>query len=177
MHFDERYNTLAELDVADALMRGDVSTGSVFASWSKLRSSTSDGGPLGPLSQSDLAGSTDTLEDTDFIVWVLRVAPDCSNLNLNTPVSTTLAIAFIMFSPERLISFQQAHSVMECCGLVEGPHEWSLTLSTTSRVPKRVYEAVLGTLYADLVPKEGNDWKFGTGTRNVDRNEPHGFRF
>ena len=82
-----------------------------------------------------------------------------------------------MLSPERLISFQQAHSVMECCGLVEGPHEWSLTLSTTSRVPKPVYEALLGTLYANLVFKEGSDWKFGTGTRNVDRNEPHGFRF
>ena len=66
---------------------------------------------------------------------------------------------------------------MECCGLVEGPHEWSLTLSTTSRVPKPVYEALLGTLYADLVFKEGSDWKFGTGTRNFDRNEPHGFRF
>ena len=109
------------LDVADALSHaGDVSTGSVFAPWSKLRSSTPDGGPLGPLSQSDLAGSTDTLGDTDFIVWALRVAPECSNLNLHTPVGTTLAIAFIMFSPERLISFQQAHSVMECCGLVEG---------------------------------------------------------
>ena len=166
------------LEVADALSHaGDVSTGSVFAPWSKLRSSTPDGGPLGPLSQSDLAGSTDTLGDTDFIVWALRVAPECNNLNFHTPVGTTLAIAFIMFSPERLISFQQAHSVMECCGRVEGPHEWSLTLSTTSRVPKPVYEALLGTLYADLVSKEGNDWKFGTGTRNVDRNEPHGFRF
>ena len=147
---------------------------SVFAPWSKLRSSTPDGGPLGPLSQSDLAGSTDTLGETDFIVlgptvWTLRVAPECSNLNLHTPVGTTLAIAFIMFSPERLVSFQQAYSVMECCGLVEGPHEWSPTLSTTSRVPKPVYEALLGTLYADLVSKEGNDWKFGTGTRNVDQ--------
>ena len=165
------------LDVADALSHaGDVSTGSVFAPWSKLRSSTQDGGPLGALSQSDLAGSTDTLGDTDFIVWALRVAPECGNLNLNTSVGTTLAIAFIMFSPG-LISFQQAHSVMECCGLVEGPHEWSLTLSTASQVPKPVYEALLGTLYADLVSKEGNDWKFGTGTRNVDRNEPDGFRF
>ena len=30
---------------------------------------------------------------------------------------------------------------------------------------------------SDLVFKEGSEWKFGTGTRNVDRNEPHGFRF
>ena len=80
--------------------------------------------------------------------------------------------AFIMLSPERPISFQQAHSVMECCGLMEGPHEWCLTLSTTSRVPKPVYEALLGTLYSDLVFKEGSEWKFGTRTRNVNRNEP-----
>ena len=60
---------------------------------------------------------------------------------------------------------------------MEGPHEWSLTLSTTSRVPKPVNEALLGTLYSDLVFKEGSEWKFGTGTRNVNRNEPHGFRF
>ena len=60
---------------------------------------------------------------------------------------------------------------------MEGPHEWCLTLSTTSRVPKPVYEALLGTLYSDLVFKEGSEWKFGTGTRNVNRNEPHGFRF
>ena len=40
-----------------------------------------------------------------------------------------------------------------------------------------MYEALLGTLCADLVFKDGNDWKFGTRTRNVDRNEPHGFRF
>ena len=87
---------------------------------------------------------------------------------LHTPVGTTLAIAFIMLSPERPISFQQAHSVMECCGLMEGPHEWCLTLSTTSRVPKPVYEALLGTLYSDLVFKEGSEWKFGTGTRNKE---------
>ena len=149
------------LDVADALSHaGAVSTGSVFDPWSKLCSSTHDGGPLGPLSQSGRPGSDATLGDTDFVAWALRVAPECGNLNLHTPVGTTLAIAFIMFSPERLISFQQAHSVMECCGLVEGPHEWSLTLSTTSRVPKPVYEALLGTLYADLVVKEGSDWKF-----------------
>ena len=43
--------------------------------------------------------------------------------------------------------------------------------------PGFVYEALLGTLYANLVFKEGSDWKFGTGTRNVDRNEPHDFRF
>ena len=118
-----------------------------------------------------------TLGDTDFVAWVLRVAPECRNLHLHTPVGTTLAIAFIMLSPERPISFQQAHSVMECCGLMEGPHEWCLTLSTTSRVPKPVYEALLGTLYSDLVFREGSEWKFGTGTRNVNRNEPHGFRF
>ena len=50
---------------------------------------------------------------------------------------------------------------------MEGPHEWCLTLSTTSRVPKPVYEALLGTLYSDLVFREGSEWKFGTGTRNV----------
>ena len=108
------------------------------------------GGPLGPSSQSG-SGSADALADTDFVAWALRVAPECRNLHLHTPVGTTLAIAFIMLSPGRLISFQQAHSVMECCGLVEGPHEWCLTLSTTSRVPKPVYEALLGTLYSDLV--------------------------
>ena len=43
--------------------------------------------------------------------------------------------------------------------------------------PKPVYEALLGTLYSDLVFREGSEWKFGTGTRNVNRNEPHGFRF
>ena len=101
--------------------------------------------------------TADTLADTDFVAWALRVAPECRNLHLHTPVGTTLAIAFIMLSPERLISFQQAHSVMECCGLVEGPHEWCLTLSTTSRVPKPVYEALLGTLYSDLVFKEGSE--------------------
>ena len=110
------------------------------------------------------------------MAWVLRIAPECRNLHLHTPVGTTLAIAFIRLSPERPISFQQAHSVMECCGLMEGPHEWCLTLSTTSRVPKPVYEALLGTLYSDLVFREGSEWKFGTGTRNVNRNEPHGFR-
>ena len=165
------------LDVADALSHtGAVSTGSVFAPWSKFSLSTQDGGPLGPSSQSG-PGPADTLGDTDFVAWALRVAPECRNLHLRTPVGTTLAIAFIMLSPERPISFQQAHSVMECCGLVEGPHEWCLTLSTTSRVPKPVYEALLGTLYSDLVFKEGSEWKFGTGTRHVDRNEPHGFRF
>ena len=36
------------LDVADALAHaGDVSTGSVFAPWSKLSSSTHDGGTIG----------------------------------------------------------------------------------------------------------------------------------
>ena len=55
---------------------------------------------------------------------------------------------------------------MECCGLMGA--EWCLTLSTTSRVPKPVYEALFGTLYSDLVFKEGNEWKFGTGTRNVN---------
>ena len=85
------------------------------------------GGPLGPSSQSG-PGSADALVDTDFVAW--------RNLHLHTPVGTTLAIAFIMLSPERPISFQQAHSVMECCGLVEGPHEWCLTLSTTKSSPK-----------------------------------------
>ena len=60
--------------------------------------STQDGGPLGPLSQSGRSGSADTLGDTDFVAWALRVAPECGNLNLHTPVGTTLAIAF-MFSP------------------------------------------------------------------------------
>ena len=165
------------LDVADALSHtGAVSSGSVFAPWSRVSLSTQDGGPLGPSSQS-VPSPADTLGDTDFVAWVLRVAPECRNLHLHTPVGTTLAIAFIMLSPERPISFQQAHSVMECCGLMEGPDEWCLTLSTTSRVPKPVYEALLGTLYSDLVFKEGSEWKFGTGTRNVNRNEPHGFRF
>ena len=139
---------------------------SVFAPGSKF-SPLPKTGPLGPSSQS--AGPANTLGDTDFVAWALRVAPECRNLHLHTPVGTTLAIAF-MLSPERPISFQQAHSVMECCGLMEGPHEWCLTLSTTSGVPKPVYEALLGTLYSDLVFKEGSDWKFGTGTRNVDRN-------
>ena len=79
-----------------------------------------------------------------------------------------------MLSPA--LSFQQAHSIMECCGLMEGPHEWCLTLSSTSRVPKPLHEVLLGTL-SDLVFKEGNEWKFGTGTRKINRNEPHGFRF
>ena len=40
------------LDVADALSQtGAVSSGSVFAPWSRSRLSTQDGGPLGPLSQ------------------------------------------------------------------------------------------------------------------------------
>ena len=129
-----------------------VSTGSVFAPWSKFSLSTQDRGPLGPLSQSG-SGSADTLADTDFVAWALTVAPECRNLHLHTPVGTTLAIALIMLSPERLISFLQAHSVMECCGLVEGLHEWCLILSTTNRVPKPVYEALLGTLYSDLVFK------------------------
>ena len=61
---------------------------------------------------------------------------------------------------------------MECCGLVEGPHEWCLTLSTTSRVPKPVYEALLGPctqIWCSKKEVSGN-----SGTRNVDRNEPHG---
>ena len=89
------------LDVADALSHtGAVSTGSVFAPWSKFSLSTQDGGPLGPSSQSG-PGPADTLGDTDFVAWALRVAPECRNLHLHTPVGTTLAIAFIMLSPER----------------------------------------------------------------------------
>ena len=66
--------TALGLDVADALSHtGAVSTGNVFAPWSKLSLSALDGGPLGPLSQSG-PGSADTLVDTDFVAWALRVA-------------------------------------------------------------------------------------------------------
>ena len=37
----------------------------------------------------------DTQGDTDFVAWVLRVAPECRNLHLHAPVEITLAIAFI----------------------------------------------------------------------------------
>ena len=50
-------------------------------------------------------------------------------------------------------------------------------ISVLSAVLAGSYEALPGTLYSDLVFKEGSEWKFGTGTRNVNRNEPHGFRF
>ena len=84
------------LDVADALSHaGAASSGSVFAPWSKSSLSTQDGGPLGPSSPS-ISSPGDTLGDTDFVAWVLRVAPECRNLHLHTPVGTTLAIAFIM---------------------------------------------------------------------------------
>ena len=103
--------------------------------------------------------------------------PDCRNINLRTPVGTTLAIALVALTPERVASLQQADSVLACCGLIDGPLGWGLTLSTTSRVPKSVYDALVGTLYPDLMSQDGTKWKFGTGTRNVHRNEPHGFRF
>jgi len=115
--------------------------------------------------------------DADFIAWVLQVAPECRSLNLHSPIGTTLAIAYLLLRPGTLITLQQTNSVMECCGLSDGLHEWSLTLSTTSRVPKPVYETLLGTLYPELISKEGTEWQFGTGARNVDRNEPYGFRF
>ena len=107
------------LDVADALSHtGAVSSGSVFAPWAKVSLSTQDGGPLGPSSQS-VPSPADALGDTDFLHGSLGYHHECRNLHLHTPVGTTLAIAFIMLSPERPISFQQAHSVMECCGLME----------------------------------------------------------
>ena len=31
----------------------------------------------------------DTIGDTDFVVWVLRAAPECRNLHLHTPVVPT----------------------------------------------------------------------------------------
>ena len=65
------------LDVADALSHtGAVSSGSVFAPWSRSSLSTQDGGPLGP-SSPNVPSQGDTLGDTDFVAWILRVAPEC----------------------------------------------------------------------------------------------------
>ena len=66
-----------------------------------VRVSTQDREPLGPSSSS--VPAADTMGDTDFVAWALRVAPECRNLHLHTPVGTTLAVAFIMLSPERPI--------------------------------------------------------------------------
>ena len=179
------------LDPSDAFAHvGDVSEESVFTPWTAAKAGGS-GTPLGSPPPSNAAdGQTGTplgspahpqgasaKGDEEFIRWVRQVVPECRDINLRTPVGTTLAIALVALTPERVASLQQADSVLACCGLIDGPLGWGLTLSTTSRVPKSVYDALVGTLYPDLMSQDGKEWKFGTGTRNVHRNEPHGFRF
>lgn len=48
---------------------------------------------------------------------------------------------------------------------------------TTSRVTQAVYESLVGAFYPELVTEHGDSFQFGTGTRNVHRREPHGFRY
>ena len=132
----------------------------------------SSGEPLGSLVQfeaSDPPGA--------FASWVLQVASECNRVYMSSPVGTVLTIAHLLLKPGSLLTLQHAISCMECCGLSAGVHEWGLTLSTTSRVPNPVYEALIGTLYPELVQHNQGEWQFGTGTRNYQLNEPHGFRY
>lgn len=132
----------------------------------------SSGEPLGSLVQfeaSDPPGA--------FASWVLQVASECNRVYMSSPVGTVLTIAHLLLKPGSLLTLQHATSCMECCGLSAGVHEWRLTLSTTSRVPNPVYEALIGTLYPELVQHNQGEWQFGTGTRNYQLNEPHGFRY
>lgn len=68
----------------------------------------------------------------------------------------------------------------EAASVAPGAHQWAIMFPTTSRIPPRVYESLVGSFYQVLVNQRPDDstqlWVFGIGTRNTGRREPHGFQ-
>eukprot|EP00438_Fugacium_kawagutii_P012016 Skav225324 [mRNA] locus=scaffold891:259200:261839:- [translate_table: standard] len=131
---------------------------SVFTPWRKPLTSAQDG-------------------MNECMEWFHNSVPNSRALELSSPIATLVALGFVLAHGVSAAALQMATTSLASAGVLQGPHYWSLMLPTTTRVTRAVYEGLVGAFYPSLVSNEGSQWTFGTGVRNTNRQEPHGFRF
>lgn len=109
--------------------------------------------------------------------WMAPMLPRAVVCNLDSPVATLVALGFLLSATASPLLLQVSATAAASAGVEDGPHLWSIMLPTTTRVTPVVYESLVGAFYPDLVQHDAGQWSFGTGTRNLDRQEAHGFRY